>query len=167
MYRTHNCGELNIKNLTAKVQLSGWVHKIRNKGFIIWVDLRDRYGSTQLIFDQDRTSESLIKKANTLGREFVISIKGSVIERKSKNPNISTGEIEILVSELNILNKSLTPPFTIEDESDGESKITFTISGFPNRLVAGLYAADLLAMRDISMHEEIGEYLRDEKETLH
>ena len=119
MYRTHNCGELNIKNLTAKVQLSGWVHKIRNKGFIIWVDLRDRYGSTQLIFDQDRTSESLINKAKTIGREFVISIKGSVIERKSKNPNISTGEIEILVSELNILNKSLTPPFTIEDESDG------------------------------------------------
>ncbi|MEC7549090.1 MAG: OB-fold nucleic acid binding domain-containing protein, partial [Bacteroidota bacterium] len=66
MYRTHNCGELNIKNLTAKVQLSGWVHKIRNKGFIIWVDLRDRYGSTQLIFDQDRTSESLINKAKTI-----------------------------------------------------------------------------------------------------
>ena len=123
MYRKHNCGELNIKNLTAKVQLSGWVHKIRNKGFIIWVDLRDRYGSTQLIFDQDRTSESLINKAKTIGREFVISIKGSVIERKSKNPNISTGEIEILVSELNILNKSLTPPFTIEDESDGGEEL--------------------------------------------
>ena len=88
MNRTNNCGELTKSNLGQTVKLSGWVNKIREKGFIIWVDLRDRYGSTQLIFDQDRTSESLINKAKTIGREFVISIKGTVIERKSKNPNI-------------------------------------------------------------------------------
>jgi len=119
MYRSHTCGELNSSNIGNDVTLSGWVQKIRNKGFMIWVDLRDRYGITQLIFDEERSSEDLMKKAATLGREFVIQVKGEVIERESKNPNIATGEIEVLVKEFAILNASLTPPFTIEDETDG------------------------------------------------
>ncbi|HEY9184952.1 MAG TPA: aspartate--tRNA ligase [Salegentibacter sp.] len=119
MYRSHTCGELNITNIGQKVQLSGWVQKIRDKGFMVWVDLRDRYGITQLIFDEDRSSGELMEKAQKLGREFVIQISGKVIERESKNPNIPTGEVEVLVSELNILNTSKTPPFTIEEETDG------------------------------------------------
>ena len=119
MYRSHTCGELNSSKIGNEVTLSGWVQKIRNKGFMIWVDLRDRYGITQLIFDEERSSEDLMKKAATLGREFVIQVKGEVIERESKNPNIATGEIEVLVKELAILNTSLTPPFTIEEETDG------------------------------------------------
>jgi len=119
MYRSHTCGELNSSKIGNEVTLSGWVQKIRNKGFMICVDLRDRYGITQLIFDEERSSEDLMKKAATLGREFVIQVKGEVIERESKNPNIATGEIEVLVKELAILNTSLTPPFTIEDETDG------------------------------------------------
>ena len=119
MYRSHTCGELNSSKIGNEVTLSGWVQKIRNKGFMVWVDLRDRYGITQLIFDEERSSEDLMKKAATLGREFVIQVKGDVIERESKNPNIATGEIEVLVKELAILNASLTPPFTIEEETDG------------------------------------------------
>ena len=106
MYRTHNCGELRNSDLTKQVELSGWVQKIRDKGFILWVDLRDRYGITQLIFDQERTSKEVIELAKTLGREFVINIKGTVIERASKNLLIETGEIEVLVSDLKILNAS-------------------------------------------------------------
>jgi aspartyl-tRNA synthetase len=123
MYRTHNCGELRLKNLNQEVKLSGWVQKSRDKGFMLWIDLRDRFGVSQLIFDEKRSSKELFEKAKTLGREFVIQIKGSVIERTSKNPNIQTGEIEILVSELTILNKSLTPPFTIEDNTDGGEEL--------------------------------------------
>ncbi len=123
MYRTHNCGELRLKNLNKEVTLSGWVQKTRNKGFLLWIDLRDRYGISQLIFDEQRTSKELFQKAKDLGREFVIQVKGTVIERASKNPNINTGEIEVLVSELILLNKSLTPPFTIEDNSDGGEEL--------------------------------------------
>ena len=123
MYRTHNCGELRLKNLSKEVTLSGWVQKTRNKGFLLWIDLRDRYGISQLIFDEQRTSKELFQKAKDLGREFVIQVKGTVIERASKNPNINTGEIEVLVSELIVLNKSLTPPFTIEDNSDGGEEL--------------------------------------------
>jgi aspartyl-tRNA synthetase len=123
MYRTHNCGELRLKNLNQEVTLSGWVQKSRDKGFMLWIDLRDRFGVSQLIFDEKRSSKELFEKAKTLGREFVIQVKGSVIERASKNPNIQTGEIEILVSELTILNKSLTPPFTIEDNTDGGEEL--------------------------------------------
>ena len=123
MYRTHNCGELRIADLNKEVELSGWVQKIRDKGFIMWVDLRDRYGMTQLIFDQERTSSNLIESAKKLGREFVINIKGTVIERKSKNSLMNTGEIEVLVTELKILNASKTPPFTIEDETDGGEEL--------------------------------------------
>jgi aspartyl-tRNA synthetase len=123
MYRTHNCGELRLKNLSKEVTLSGWVQKTRNKGFLLWIDLRDRYGISQLIFDEQRTSKELFQKAKDLGREFVIQVEGTVIERASKNPNINTGEIEVLVSELIVLNKSLTPPFTIEDNSDGGEEL--------------------------------------------
>ncbi|MDB0023328.1 aspartate--tRNA ligase [Flavobacteriaceae bacterium] len=123
MYRTHNCGELRLKNLDQQVTLSGWVQKSRNKGFMLWIDLRDRFGVSQLIFDENRSSKDLFEKAKTLGREFVIQVKGSVIERTSKNPNIATGEIEILVSELTVLNESLTPPFTIEDKTDGGEEL--------------------------------------------
>jgi len=123
MYRSHNCGELRASHNNTEVTLSGWVQGIRNKGFMIYLDLRDRYGITQLYFDEERTSKDLMEKAQKLGREFVIQVKGTVIERASKNPNIPTGDIEILVSELNILNASLIPPFTIEDETDGGDDI--------------------------------------------
>ena len=123
MNRTNNCGELTKSNLGQTVKLSGWVNKIREKGFIIWVDLRDRYGITQLVFDKERSNDEIFKTASQLGREFVIEVEGSVIERKSINENIDTGEIEILVTSINILNKSLTPPFTIENESDGGEEL--------------------------------------------
>jgi aspartyl-tRNA synthetase len=123
MYRSHNCGELNASNINTEVTLSGWVQKSRDKGFMIWVDLRDRYGITQLIFDEQRTDKTVFEKAKSLGREFVIQVKGTVIERESKNPNMTTGEIEILVVELTILNEAQLPPFTIEDETDGGEDI--------------------------------------------
>lgn len=123
MYRTQTNGELRIANVGQEVTLAGWVQKTRDKGFMIWVDLRDRYGITQLIFDEDRTPAEMMEKAKTLGREFVIQVKGEVIERVSKNKNIPTGDIEILVKELSILNKSLVPPFTIEDETDGGDEL--------------------------------------------
>ncbi|WP_159802410.1 aspartate--tRNA ligase [Flavobacterium sp. MK4S-17] len=123
MYRSHNCGELNASHINQEVTLAGWVQKTRNKGFLIWADLRDRYGVTQLIFDEERTQKDVFELAETLGREFVIQVKGTVIERESKNPNMPTGEIEILVKELTILNASIIPPFTIEDETDGGEDI--------------------------------------------
>ncbi|MGG8497370.1 aspartate--tRNA ligase [Tenacibaculum sp. TC6] len=119
MYRTHTCGELRASHINTEVTLAGWVQKSRDKGFMIWVDLRDRYGITQLIFDEERTSKDLMSVAKTLGREFVIQVKGTVIERASKNPNMPTGDVEVLVSELTILNSAKLPPFTIEDETDG------------------------------------------------
>lgn len=123
MYRSHTCGELNASHINQEVTLAGWVQKSRDKGFMAWVDLRDRYGITQLIFDENRTDKAVFEKAKSLGREFVIQVKGMVIERESKNKNISTGDIEILVSELNILNEAQLPPFTIEDETDGGEDI--------------------------------------------
>lgn len=123
MYRSHNCGELTASHISQEVTLAGWVQKSRNKGFLIWVDLRDRYGVTQLIFDADRTQKEVFDAAATLGREFVIQVTGTVIERESKNSAMTTGDIEILVSQLTILNASLTPPFTIEDETDGGEDI--------------------------------------------
>ncbi|MFT5215168.1 MAG: aspartyl-tRNA synthetase [Glaciecola sp.] len=123
MYRSHNCGELNESHINKEVTLAGWVQKSRDKGFIVWVDLRDRYGITQLVFDEERTSKIILEQAQKLGREFVIQIKGLVIERASKNPNLATGNIEILVSELTILNKALLPPFTIEDDTDGGEEL--------------------------------------------
>ena len=123
MYRSHNCGALRASDINTEVTLSGWVQKSRDKGFMIWVDLRDRYGITQLIFDAERTPAEVVEKAKTLGREFVIQVKGTVIERESKNKNIPTGEIEILVQQLTVLNEAETPPFTIEDETDGGEDI--------------------------------------------
>ena len=123
MYRTHNCGALSLEHLNQKVTLSGWVQKNRNKGFIIWIDLRDRYGITQLVLDEERTPKSIFDSAQGLGREFVIQVQGTVIERESKNPNITTGAIEVLVEDLKILNPSKTPPFTIENETDGGEEL--------------------------------------------
>ena len=123
MYRSHHCGQLRTSNINEEATLSGWVQKSRDKGFVIWVDLRDRYGITQLIFDADRTSEAMMTMAKSLGREFVIQVTGTVIERSSKNPNLETGEIEILVSKLTVLNEAVVPPFTIEDQTDGGEEL--------------------------------------------
>lgn len=123
MYRSHNCGELRLADVNKEVTLSGWVQKSRDKGFMIWVDLRDRYGITQLIFDADRTQKEVMEQAKALGREFVIQVTGKVIEREAKNNNMETGAIEVLVEQLNILNRSELPPFTIEDETDGGEDI--------------------------------------------
>ncbi len=123
MYRTHNCGQLDISNVDQTVTLAGWVQKSRDKGFVAWVDLRDRYGITQLVFDETRTDKAIFELAKTLGREFVIQATGKVIEREAKNSNMPTGDIEILVTELKILNAAITPPFTIEDETDGGEDI--------------------------------------------
>ena len=123
MYRSHTNGELRMKDKNQEVVLSGWVQKVRDKGFMIWVDLRDRYGITQLIFDEERTPKETMEVAKGMGREFVIQAKGKVIERESKNKNIPTGEVEILVSELTILNSAKIPPFTIEDETDGGDEL--------------------------------------------
>ncbi len=118
MYRSHNCGDLRINNVNQTVTLSGWVQKTRDLGGMTFVDIRDRYGISQLTFNMDTNSE-LCQKARSLGREYVIQVTGKVVERSNKNKNISTGEIEIEVDKLEILNASKTPPFTIEDETDG------------------------------------------------
>ncbi|MDF1574972.1 MAG: aspartate--tRNA ligase [Bacteroidales bacterium] len=118
MYRTHHCGQLNMKKVGERVILSGWVQKSRDLGGMTFVDLRDRYGITQLVFNMESDS-GLCKKARKLGREFVIRVEGSVAERSNKNPQMSTGDIEILVENLEVLNSSITPPFTIEENTDG------------------------------------------------
>ena len=118
MYRTNSCGELRLKDAGKEVTLAGWVQRVRKMGGMTFVDLRDRYGIAQLVFNES-SSKELTEKANKLGREFCIQIVGEVSERQSKNNNIPTGEIEILVSTLNILSESVTPPFTIEDHTDG------------------------------------------------
>lgn len=123
MYRSNTNGELRITDINKEVTLAGWVQKTRDKGFMTWVDLRDRYGITQLIFDESRTEAAVMELAKSLGREYVIQVKGTVIERVSKNPNLPTGEIEVLVKELTILNQAQHPPFTIEDETDGGEDI--------------------------------------------
>ena len=122
MFRTKNCGELRLANVGEEVILAGWVQSVHNLGALTFVDLRDRYGITQLAFNEDCCDE-LKAKAGKLGREYVVQAKGTVAERYSKNKNLATGEIEIMVSELNIINESLTPPFTIEEQSDGGDDI--------------------------------------------
>ena len=122
MFRTHTCGELRISDVNKQVKLSGWVQRSRKMGGMTFVDLRDRYGITQLVFNEEIDAE-LCERANKLGREFVIQIVGTVNERFSKNSHIPTGDIEIIVSELNILNSAITPPFTIEDNTDGGDDI--------------------------------------------
>ena len=122
MYRTHTCGELRISNVNQKVTLAGWVQRSRKMGGMTFVDLRDRYGITQLVFNEE-VDAGLCEQANRLGREYVIQVTGTVNERFSKNANIPTGDIEIIVSELTVLNTSQTPPFTIEDNTDGGDDI--------------------------------------------
>lgn len=119
MLRTHTCGELRISHVGQQVQLAGWVQRLRDKGSILWVDLRDRYGITQLFFEEGSTAATLMASAKSVGREYVIQIKGVVAERLSKNDKLATGEIEIKVTELVVLNAAKTPPFTIEDNTDG------------------------------------------------
>lgn len=123
MLRTHTCGELKIEDVNKEVFLSGWVQKIRDKGGLIWIDLRDRYGITQLLLEEGRTSEKLITTARSLSREYVIKVTGKVIERISKNPKMTTGDIEIDVAAIEILSKSKVPPFTIEDNTDGGEEL--------------------------------------------
>ena len=122
MFRTNNCGELRLLNVGKKITLAGWVQRTRKMGGMTFVDIRDRYGITQLVFNQD-VNAGLFELANSLGREYVIQVTGEVAERSNKNANMETGDIEILVSELNVLNESKTPPFTIEDNTDGGDDI--------------------------------------------
>lgn len=119
MLRTHTCGELRIEHVGNQVTLCGWVQRVRDKGALVWVDLRDRYGITQLILDESITDKTVFEKAGTLGREFVIQVEGEVIERMSKNDKMSTGDIEIRISNITILNAAKLPPFLIEDDTDG------------------------------------------------
>ncbi|WP_026952979.1 aspartate--tRNA ligase [Algoriphagus mannitolivorans] len=119
MLRTHTCGELRLDHVNQQVTLAGWVQRVRNKGGLIWVDLRDRYGVTQLIFEEGSTEKNLLEKAAQLGREFVVQATGLVIERTSKNDKIPTGSIEIKATALEVLNPAKVPPFIIEDETDG------------------------------------------------
>lgn len=119
MLRTHTCGELRIENVNQQVTLTGWVQRIRDKGSLLWVDLRDRYGITQLFLEEGKSAEALIQTARECGREFVIKAVGTVVERQSKNNKMATGDIEIRVDQIEILNPSKTPPFTIEDDTDG------------------------------------------------
>ncbi|MBP5388716.1 MAG: aspartate--tRNA ligase, partial [Bacteroidales bacterium] len=118
MYRSNTCGELRLADKGKKVTLAGWVQKSRKLGGMTFIDLRDRYGVTQLVVEADAPA-ALVETATSLGREFVIQAEGEVVERQSKNPKMPTGEVEIRVSAIRILNKSVTPPFTIEEESDG------------------------------------------------
>ena len=122
MYRTNTCGELRLQDAGKQVTLAGWVQRTRKMGGMTFVDVRDRYGITQIVFDESKDAD-LCARANKLGREFCVQIKGEVSERESKNSKIPTGDIEILASELNILSESITPPFTIEDNSDGGDDI--------------------------------------------
>ena len=119
MLRSHTCGELRLSDKGKDVHLSGWVQKVRDKGKLIWIDLRDRYGITQLIFEEENTPQEVFEKAKECGREFVVTVKGEVIERLSKNDTIDTGDIEVVVRSIEILNESEVPPFTIEDNTDG------------------------------------------------
>lgn len=123
MYRSHTCGELNDKNIGQSVTIAGWVQTVRDKGNIIWVDLRDRYGITQVVAENGKVSDEVINELKKLGREFVVQISGKVIARHSPNPNIKTGAIEIEASEVKLLNASIVPPFTIEDETDGGDEL--------------------------------------------
>ena len=123
MLRTHTCGELRITHVGQSVTLTGWVQRQRDKGSILWIDLRDRYGITQLFFEDGSTPAALMQAAKAVGREYVILAKGVVAERLSKNDKLPTGDIEVKVTELTVLNSAKTPPFTIEDETDGGEDI--------------------------------------------
>ena len=122
MYRTHTCGELSLQNINETVKLAGWLQRSRDLGGMTFIDLRDRYGITQLVFNMD-TNKDLCEQARKLGREYVIQVTGKVTERSNKNKKIPTGDIEIITENINILNKAETPPFTIEDETDGGDEL--------------------------------------------
>ncbi|MBN1144802.1 MAG: aspartate--tRNA ligase, partial [Bacteroidales bacterium] len=122
MYRTHTCGELRLSDQGKQVTLSGWIQRSRDLGGMTFIDLRDRYGITQLVFNMD-TNTGLCNEARKLGREYVLMVEGAVTERSNKNPKMPTGDIEIQVSKVTVLNASDTPPFTIEDESDGGDEL--------------------------------------------
>lgn len=119
MLRTHTCGELRIQDVGKTVTLTGWVQRLRDKGSLLWVDLRDRYGITQLFLEEGISDSAQLTIARGLGREYVVKIEGVVAERQSKNDKIPTGAIEVKVSKIEVLNTSKTPPFTIEDNTDG------------------------------------------------
>ena len=119
MYRSHHCGALSAAQIGTEVQLAGWVAKTRDKGFVLWIDLRDRYGITQLVLDEERSNPEILEAAKRIGRETVIQVSGTVLEREAKNPHLPTGDIEVLVTSLEVLNQAQTPPFTIEDNTDG------------------------------------------------
>ncbi|MCK9452240.1 MAG: aspartate--tRNA ligase [Bacteroidales bacterium] len=123
MFRTHTCGALRLSDISKEVILSGWVQRIRDKGSLLWIDLRDRYGITQIFLEEGVSSPELFNEARELGREYVIRVKGTVVERESKNPNLPTGDIELRPASLEVLNGSKTPPFTIEDKSDGGDEL--------------------------------------------
>ncbi len=123
MYRSHTCGELRTENIGSTVTLSGWVQTVRDKGNLIWVDLRDRYGITQVVGESDNASEEVMNALKDLGREFVVQITGTVSQRAAANPNIPTGEIEVKATKVEVLNASITPPFTIEDDTDGGEEL--------------------------------------------
>lgn len=123
MLRTHTCGELKISDVNKTVTLSGWVQRTRDKGGVLWVDLRDRYGITQLIFDETSTESALFASARQLGREYVIQAEGKVVERLAKNDKLATGDIEIKVAKLTVLNAAKVPPFTIDDNTDGGDEL--------------------------------------------
>jgi aspartyl-tRNA synthetase len=123
MLRTHTCGELRLHHVNQQITLAGWVQRVRNKGGLIWVDLRDRYGLTQLIFEEGSTDKSLLEKAAQLGREFVVQATGTVVERTAKNDKMPTGDIEIKVEDLTVLNAAKVPPFIIEDDTDGGDEL--------------------------------------------
>jgi len=123
MLRTHTCGELKLADINKVVTLAGWVQRTRDKGSVVWVDMRDRYGITQLIFEEGKTEAALFEVVRKVGREFVIQVEGTVVERLSKNDKIATGEIEVKVTKLNILNAAKLPPFTIEDDTDGGDEL--------------------------------------------
>ena len=119
MLRTHTCGELRISDVNKQVTLTGWVQRTRDKGSLLWIDLRDRYGITQLFLEEGKSDARLLAAARATGREFVIKVQGTVTERLSKNDKIATGDIEIKVEQIEVLNPAKTPPFTIEDNTDG------------------------------------------------
>ena len=118
MYRSHTCGELRIDHVGQSVTLAGWVQKVRNLGAMTFIDLRDRYGITQIVVEENSPEHTREAAAN-LGREYVLQVTGNVIERSSKNPKMPTGDIEVAIDSLKILNEAQTPPFTIEENSDG------------------------------------------------
>jgi aspartyl-tRNA synthetase len=123
MLRTHTCGELRLSDVNKQVILTGWVQRLRDKGSILWIDLRDRYGLTQLFFEEGKTGEALMQAARQLGREYVLQVEGNIVERLSKNDKIATGEIEVKVTKLNVLNAAKLPPFSIEDDTDGGDEL--------------------------------------------